>query len=145
MLVLSPLATIAVCIYIYKSVQTRGSIFKAGERIPWANVAAVSLAVFLVLYSIGMFSILSTDSSFATCSLIRDGDPSGTGLPELLNTQQELFPVKASCRWADGVTINRVPAFVNPGLTIALCCVALSVLAAIIQATRVQREHVPTR
>ena len=143
LLVLSPIAAIGVAVYLYNSVQARGSYRGADGGIPWADVTAYFLGLFFVLYSVGMFHMIGTDSDLSTCSVLRGGEPSGIGLPGFVGAEQGLLPVKATCRWADGVTINRVPGFVNPGLAFALCCTALSGSVGAVQFVRGKRARVP--
>ncbi|WP_431044276.1 hypothetical protein ACQUSR_21820 [Streptomyces sp. P1-3] len=128
-----PLTVVGLVAYLCVSAKGRGAVLGSGRVRLYADASVLLLAIALTLYTIGLSSMLTSESEFATCSYERSGDPAGVGLPEFVSGGEVLLPVGHTCRWADGYTLNLVPSYVNPGFITFLYCSAVAALAAVTQ------------
>ncbi|CAM5259722.1 MULTISPECIES: hypothetical protein [Streptomyces] len=123
---------------LVKSVRLlRARAFSWRDPRAWSAAAAVCLGITFFVY---MFGALSGFTQTSEICAVKSGHGSGKRPDSVTETA---FPLSHECRWNDGITIDLVPAWVNPVVFVFaagfVLCSAKAVHAAITSRTVTSR------
>lgn len=133
MTLLGLIILMVLCVYLFASVLSRGSLRAPTEAGSWREASVACVTVALALYVYGVLCVLRLENAYHTCTLERFGDPNGSGSLSVTLTDSEdsLVPVGSVCEWTDGYTLDFVPWFVNPAIGVLLAAAVGSAVLAV--------------
>lgn len=132
MALLGLIILMVLCVYLFASVLSRGSLRAPTEAGTWRDASVACVTVALALYVYGVLCVLRLENAYHTCSLERFGRPDGHGpSPTLTVAEDSLVPVGSVCEWSDGYTLDFVPWFVNPAIGVLLVAAVGSAVLAV--------------